>query len=165
MTANTRKVSLNPKTESRAEQVSERPTKRTSLRESHRNILTVENKDPNYEYRFVLDVYARHDDDTNKFYPGQRIARFQAAGWEFVRNDEVTVGDSYVYKTENTGSIVRVPAGQGEYHYLMKIKKEWYKEDQDAKMKQIDDVEKSMKNPKSEMGQYGSVSIDFDIDR
>lgn len=164
MTGNTRKVSLRAKTDDRAEQVSERP-ERTPLRESYRNILTVDNKDPNYEYRWVLDSYARHDDNTGKFYPGQRIAKFQGAGWVFVKNDEVSVGDSYVYKTENIGSIVRVPAGQGEYHFLMKIKKEWYEEDQEAKMKQIDDVEKGMKNPKAEMGQYGSVSIDFDIDR
>ena len=164
MTGNTRKISLNTKSSDRAEVVSERP-ERTPLRESYRNILTVDNKDPNYEYRWVLDSYAKHDEDSGNFYPGQRISKFENAGWEFVLSGEVSVGDSYVYKTNNTGSIVRVPAGQGEYHYLMKIKKEWYKEDQDLKNKQIDDIEKQMKGPKTEMGQYGAVSIDFDIDR
>lgn len=164
MTGNTRKVSLKSKTDDRAEQVSERP-KRTPLRESYRNILTVENKDPNYEYRWVLDQYARHDDQSNEFHPGQRLARFIAAHWQFVHNHEVTVGDAYVYKTGNVGSIVRVPAGHGDYHYLMKISKELYDEDQKEKQGKIDVVEKSMTSPNVELGQYGSGSIDFDVDR
>lgn len=160
MTGNTRKVSLKPKTEDRAQEVSERP-KRQSLKESYRNILTVDNKDPNYEYRWINDTYAKSDDQTGAFYPGQRIMRFQNAGWEFVTNKDVTVGDSYVYKTGNVGSIIRAPGGQGDMLYLMKIHKDWYDEDQATKQEYIDKVEDAMGNPKQELGQYGNVSTDW----
>lgn len=157
MPGNTRKVSLKaqgPKpTESRAETVSERPN-RQSIKESYRNILTVEGKDPNYEYRWILDRYGRNDDDAGTYHPGQRIMRFQNSGWELVYSSEVSVGESHVYKTENVGSIVRIPAGQGEFQYLMKIKKEWYDEDQANKQEEIDEIEESMGRAGKE-GQYG----------
>lgn len=160
--SNTRKISLSDKTDNRAADVSERP-KRQSIRDQHRSILTVANKDPNYEYRWINDYTT--SEDGNSIRIGQRVVTFQQAGWEFVENKEVSVGDAYVYKTDNIGSVVRVPAGQGEYMYLMKIKKEWYDEDQLDKQRDIDYVEDSMKNPTTEDGMYGSVSVDFKDDR
>jgi hypothetical protein len=157
--ANTRKVSLRPKDyETRAETVSERPD-RQKLRENFRNILTVDGKSPDYEYRWILDTYGRTDDEQGKYYPGQRILKFQQLGWDFVKHGEVTVGEAQVYKTENIGSLVRVPAGRGEYQYLMKIKKEWYDEDQKIKQKEVDELEGAIGNPQSADGQYGNVSI------
>lgn len=159
MMSNTRKQSLKPAAhESRAESVSGRPD-RQKLRDGFRNILTVEGQDPNYSYRWVLDHHNTYNDDSNRLNPGQRILQMQHLGWEFVKNNEVTVGDASVLKTENVGSIVRIPAGQGEYQYLMRIKKEYRDEDQAIKQKEIEEVEDSIKKPGPE--NYGSVSIGF----
>ena len=125
----------------------------------HRDLLTVLGKDPDFEYRFVSDV--------NEM--GNRIVRFQEGGWEFAPSDNLRIGQAMVYKTSDLGSIVRVPEGQrGDgYMYLMRIKKEWYDEDQVAKQDQIDVVEADMRrerdpdNPADD-GMYGEISLKRD---
>lgn len=168
--SNTRKVSLSGKTaedrptkkESRAETLNSRP-ERVPLT-GHRDKLTVRGKDPEYQYRFVKDVCDTVTDNSGSIQlkPGNRILRFQAAGWEFVNSDDVQVGAADVYKTENIGSIVRIPAGLNEFLYLMRIRKDWYQEDQKTKEKELLDVEKELSGKTTESGMYGSVSIDND---
>ncbi len=123
-----------------------------------RDIMTVLGKDPNFEYRFVLD----------KIEGGARIMRFNRGGWTFARNDDmpggITVGTESVYKSKKDGSIVRFPTGEGYFSYLMKIKKEWYDEDQAAKADAIDAVEETIiragrPDGEENKGQYGSVKI------
>lgn len=121
-----------------------------------RDIMTVDNKDPSFTYRWVVDSDER----------GQKIMRYQKGGYSLVSADEVIVGQPNVYKSEHFGSIVRLPSGNGNYSYLMKIKKEWYDEDQEAKEDNIRSLEESMsrKHTRSDeadddLGQYGSVRI------
>lgn len=104
-----------------------RPT-RTPLHE--RNILTVRNKNPEREYRWVNDV-----DD--------RLYRFQEAGWEFVTDKGLEVGDPTVNADKELGSVVVKRSGSTEM-FLMSIPKEWFSEDQAAKAKKIDETEKAM---------------------
>lgn len=116
----------------------------------NRNILTVEGKDPDYKYRWVLD-----DSES-----GQRIYKFLNAGYEFATKDQgVKIGDSVVYKSENAGSIIRAPGGNGQFLYLMRILREWYTEDQNAKQTLIREQEKQINRASKEDGQYGDVKL------
>lgn len=89
-------------------------------------------KDPNYVYRFVNDT-------------GSRIHNFQQAGYELVKDDELTVGDSRVQDASELGTSKRVISNDGTTSYLMRIKKEWYDEDQKAKAQAIDEQEAAMR--------------------
>ena len=91
-----------------------------------RDILTVIEKDPNYVYRWVLDK------------PG-RVQRFVDAGYEIV-NHETEVGQSTVDRGSRLGSAVTYSTG-GSVLVLMRQRREWYNEDQDAKQRDLDALE------------------------
>lgn len=112
-----------------------------------RNVLTVKGKNPEYEYRIVNDT-------------GDRIAMFEEAGYEFVPADEVQIGDKRVSKATPEGTNAQVAVGNGMKAYLMRIRKEWYHEDQTTKQAKIDELERTMKQ-KALDGNYGN----FDISR
>lgn len=117
----------------------------------YRDILTVENTDPGYHYYWELD-------DNEQ---GNRIYKRRQAGYDFVSPDEgVIVGEASVYTTEDLGSIIRVPNGDGRYLYLMKILREWYEEDRAKMDKLVDDTEESIRRPTNVEGGYGSTKID-----
>lgn len=102
-------------------------------------------KDPNYVYRFVNDT-------------GSRIANFQSAGYEFVEDKDLVVGDSRVFDPSDIGSGKRVTSNDGTVSYLMRTKKEYYEEDQAAKAAQINETEQAMKQEASQ-GMYGKLNI------
>jgi len=108
-----------------------------------RNILTVKGKDPNYEYRIVNDI-----DD--------RVAQFQEAGYELVANDTVKVGDKRVNSTTSEGSVKQLSVGQGTKAYLMRIKKDWFDEDQQAKQAKVTEIERATQD-KALTGTYGTI--------
>lgn len=107
-----------------------------------RNILTVAQKDPNYEYRWVLDS------------PG-RLDVFRDAGYEVV-TDNPEVGDETVDRGSQLGSAVTMVRGTSTL-VLMRIPKEWYDEDQLAKQEELDALEATMRAPTA--GDYGKVDI------
>ena len=93
------------------------------------------NKDPDFQYYWELDGDER----------GTKIAKLQLAGWDFAPADAHKVGETMVYKSENVGSIIRVPAGRdGRYLYLMRIKREWYDEDKSKQTNRIKEQERQM---------------------
>jgi len=100
-------------------------------------------KDPNYVYRFVNDT-------------GSRVSNFQAAGYEVVQDSELVVGDSRVFDPSDIGTGKKVTSNDGTVSYLMRIKKEWYDEDQRAKAAVVDETEAAMKKEASQ-GMYGSI--------
>lgn len=115
-----------------------------------RSRLNVAGKDSNYEYRFVNDI-------------GDRISMFQEAGYEMVSKDQHKIGDNRldIASTDGTNASVSVgvkPNGEGQRAYLMRIKKEWYSEDQAAKLTSIREFQESLKKPNIE-GAYGEISI------
>ena len=65
---------------------------------------------------------------------GSRVYNFQQAGYEFVTDDNLVVGDSRVSDASNLGSAHRVVGDGGTVSVLMKIKKEWFEEDQTKKL-------------------------------
>lgn len=111
-----------------------------------RNVLRVEGKDPDFEYRVVNDT-------------GDRIAQFEARGYEIVSDKTVKVGDRRVANPTAEGSPVQVSVGGGQKAYLMRIKKEWYEEDQKAKQETITETEQAMKRDSAKNADYGKIQI------
>ena len=113
----------------------------------NRDILSVHGKEKGFVYRWVNDK-------------GNAIAKFKAAGYEPVTHT-VTVGQLSVNATDQKGGIISVNVGGSTTAFLMRIKEEWYKEDQAAKQVDIDamseDIYRTLND--KEDGKYGSVSI------
>lgn len=103
-------------------------------------------KDPNFHYRVVNDT-------------GSRIHAFQQAGYELVTDDNLVIGDSRVSDAADLGSTKRILSKDGTISYLMRIKKEWYDEDQKAKNARLDELDTAMKQDVSKSADYGKVSI------
>lgn len=123
----------------------------------NRDILVVLNKDPDFFYRWFKDT--GHN--------GQRIYRAKQAAYDFVDATvaaEHGVGQDLVYNAGDVGSLIRVPAGHGEYLYLMRIRREYYEEDKAAEQSRIDELERQItreRDPEraSDDGQYGSIKL------
>jgi len=102
-------------------------------------------KNPEFEYRFVNDT-------------GSRIQNFKAAGYEFVTGDDLIVGDNRVSDATDLGSAKRVISNDGTTSYLMRIKTEWFEEDQANKAAALKEQEAAMTKEAS-TGMYGKLNI------
>jgi hypothetical protein len=107
--------------------------KRTPL--GQRNRLSFGDQDPNYVYRVINDQ-------------DERLKQAQEAGYEFVISNE-RLGDKRVAEAGAVDSRVSKPVGNGTRGFLMRIPKEFYTEDQEAKMGKIAEIEKSFKPDKT----------------
>lgn len=114
-----------------------------------RDLLAVDGKDPSFHYYWALDVSEN----------GTQIMRLQNAGYNFVQSSEVSVAQVSVYSAAGVGSIVRVSAGGGAYHYLMKIPKEWHEADMRAVEQKNKEAESTIKGYENEEGRYGKISL------
>ena len=121
-----------------------RPT-RTPV--GRRNILSVKGKEAGYEYRIVNDEY-------------DRIDSFKEAGWEVVTNTAVSVGDKRVGNANTPGTAAQVSVGQGTKGVVMRIKKEWYDEDQAAKRAQAYEAEASTRRDARNGADYGDIKYE-----
>jgi hypothetical protein len=120
-----------------------RPTRRHS--DEPRNTLTFDNRDQNYVYRVFNDTDGR-------------IEHFQEVGYEVV-HENAQLGDSTADSAASVGSAVSKPVGNGVTGVLMRIKREWYDEDQARKQKRVDDSEETLRQAPKADGRYGSVKI------
>ena len=114
-----------------------------------RNVLTVAGVDNEmYEHRIVND-------------DGDRVKMFQARGWEIVQDtdDTITVGDRRLGVPSNEGSPVVVSVGGGKRGVLMRIPREWFEEDQQAKQDELDKLDDALRDQTSD-GFYGKVKIE-----
>lgn len=114
------------------------------------NVLTVKGQEEGYIYRFVNDE-------------GDRIAKFLDAGYEIVGADKVRVGDKRVNSATPEGTSAQAVVGNGRKAVVMRIRKEWYDEDQQAKQDRVNKLEQSLKQPGAQ-ADYGKVSIQFGKD-
>lgn len=105
-----------------------------------RNRLTFKSMDPNFEYRVINDIDGR-------------LQAAQEAGYEFVTSDE-TLGDTRAAEATKMGAKVSKPVGGGTTGYLMRIPKEFYDADQQAKADRLKAQEQAMKPDKAK-GEYG----------
>ena len=87
---------------------------------------------------------------------------FQEAGYEVVQSESVEVGDKRAASGTSIGSAKTLSVGQGTKAYVMRIKKEWYEEDQRAKQGQIAATESAIKDPTLNGGDYGSTKLSRD---
>ncbi len=110
-----------------------------------RDILTVEGKDPNYVYRIVNDKEGR-------------VKRMESRDYEVVVDDTVKVGDNRAAGASQMGAAKSFPVGQGTTGVLMRIRRDWYEEDQKEKANLVDAQESTMKQ-KALDGTYGSITI------
>lgn len=108
-----------------------------------RNVLTVGGKDPEFHYRIVND-------------DGDRVQMFIDAGYEIVEAENVQVGDKRVGTTSSEGTKAQVSVGGGQKAYVMRIRKEWFDEDQAAKQQKVTELESSTKQ-KALDGTYGNI--------
>ena len=118
--------------------------KRTPL--AVRNRLSVKDTDPNYTYRIV---------NTTDAHGGDRVASFLEHGYELVESTKV--GDKRVDISAGLGSTPEFSVGQGKKAVVMRIRKEWYTEDQQAKLDQIKATEETMY--KTARADYGSIEV------
>ena len=95
-----------------------------------RKKLSVDNQDPNYHYRVVNVVDGRTED-------------FIDRGYEIV---PAKVGDKRVDSAAPIGSQSQISVGGGTKAVVMRIRKDWYEEDQAFKQSQIDSLEADMNN-------------------
>lgn len=120
-------------------------TRRTPI--NGRNVLTVTGKEAGYKYRVVNDA-------------GDRIAQFLEAGYELVDADKVQVGDRRITSTTPEGSKAQVSVGNGEKAFVLRIREDWYKEDQAAKQTEVSKLEQSITRNLTGKADYGSVQIE-----
>ena len=119
-------------------------TQRTPL--ENRSVLGIKGKEPGYVYRIVNDT-------------GDRVASFQEQGYEIVTDSSITIGDRRVGKASADGSPVQVAVGNGIDGYLMRIKEEYYKEDQAYKEQKLSELEQSMRKEAKDISDYGNLKI------
>ena len=110
-----------------------------------RNVLTVTGAEPGYHYRFVNDS-------------GDRVQEFLDNGWEKVPADKVRVGDKRIGVASNEGTDATASVGQGERAYVLRIRQDWYDEDQKAKQEHINNTEAATRE-KALDGTYGKLEI------
>lgn len=124
----------------------ERRVRRTPV--GQRNILSVSGKEEGYHYRFVNDT-------------GDRVqSEFLDNGWEVVKNEDVRIGDKRLGAATSIDSAARASVGKGEQAILLRIRDDWYKEDQEAKQAYVNKTEEALRE-KALDGTYGK----FDISR
>ena len=91
-----------------------------------------------------------------------RLYKYQQAGWEFLTDKGITVGDRTIdsanSETDN-GNLVTLRVGMGRdgrpvEAYLMVIEEEFYEEDQAYKQRQIDRTVAAIDRPDTTKGQY-----------
>lgn len=108
-----------------------------------KNRLTVRDKDPNYVYRIV-----NADPD--------RLHAFKEAGYEAVNAGSLS--DNRVDVPSGMGSVPEFAVGQGTKAVVMRIKREWYEEDQAQKQADIDALEATTKQEARQKADYGSIT-------
>lgn len=110
--------------------------------------LAVRGKEPGFVYRIVND----RDD---------RVLEFTEAGYQVVQDKDVSIGDKRVDKPATEGSVKRFHVGGGDRAVLMRIREDWYTEDQKEKADAIATQELAIKKDALD-GNYGKLVIERD---
>lgn len=121
-------------------------TRRTPIH-GRRSVLDVQGKDPNYVYRIVNDT-------------GDRIQQFMDQGYEIVSDNSIQVGDRRIANPTKEGSPIQISVGSGLKAFLMRQRKEFYDEDQQAKADYVDRTEGALKADAKKAADFGKVEVD-----
>jgi hypothetical protein len=117
--------------------------KRTPI--NARNVLTLSDMDPGYSYRFVNDT-------------GDRVQAFLDNGWEKVPAKTVRVGDKRLGSPSTEGTDATASVGQGMKAYVLRIRKDWYEDDQAAKQAKVNATEEATRQQALD-GTYGKLEV------
>jgi hypothetical protein len=124
---------------------SERP-RRTSV--GQRNRLNLRNREPGYQYRLV-NANLESDPD--------RVQSLIDQGYEIVPGQKAgPAGDVKVDTPSAIGSAGLISVGQGTKGVWMRIREDWFKEDQAAKQAEIDATEQRTQKQGAD---YGKVEV------
>lgn len=90
---------------------------------------------------------------------GANISQHIDAGYEFVEDPNIQVGEESLERGRPTSATVSVEVGRTRYSsngtaYLMRQPMEYYHEDQSAKQEELDAQEESMFKANTDQGQY-----------
>lgn len=127
--------------------MNERKPRESQVRENQVRI-------PPGQPRLKLTVKGLKKSERGYWAKPEQFEELLEGGYKFVRNDGIEVGTD---KSGNTdlGSLVSKPAGSdGSRLYLLKIRKDWYEENQAIKQREITKNEKQMLNPEGDTNQY-----------
>lgn len=108
--------------------------------------LVIRGKEPDYVYRVVNDK-------------DNRIGELTERGYEIVTHD-AKVGEKRVGTPKKEGSPHQISVGLGMKGYLMRQRKEWYDEDQKAKLEDADAQEEGLKSSHSD---YGKLNLNDNV--
>lgn len=112
-----------------------------------KNILTIAGKEAGFVYRFVNDE-------------GDRVQEFLDRGYEIVEQKDVRIGDRRVNAPSTPeGSLAVASVGRGLKAYIMRIREDWYKEDQEAKQDHVNALEAGTKQDALNGTDYGKLEI------
>lgn len=114
-----------------------------------RTRLNVRGKEDGYEYYIVNDT-----DD--------RVQRFQEGGWEVVSDKDVSIGERRVSVPTAEGSAKTVSVGGGVTGVLMKIKREYWEEDQARKHGVAQETVNETLRDAEKASDYGTVKYNRD---
>lgn len=113
-----------------------------------RSRLSVRNKEPGYKYR-IVNVNLESDPN--------RVEDLIDRGYEIVPSSKVgQVGDKQVGIPSALGSAGQISVGQGTKAITMRIREDWYEEDQAAKQAEVDATEQRAAKSGAD---YGKVEI------
>lgn len=113
---------------------------------ARKNVLTVSGKEPGFQYRVVNDTE-------------DRVTELQEQGYEVVSASNVQVGDKRVSKASPEGSVMSMSVGGGKRGVVMRIREDFYAEDQKAKQDYVAETERATKQDALSSGDYGKVEI------
>lgn len=104
--------------------------------------------------RLKLKVEGLKDNERGYFAKPEQFEELIEGGYRFVGKEGIEIGTDKMGDTD-LGSLVSRSAGSdGSRLYLMKIRKDWYEENQRAKQKQITINENQMLNPGESQNTY-----------
>ena len=130
---------------SKVEKNLDRP-KRIPMAEA-RQILNVDDVPDHLVARGVLDTK-------------NRCQVFENAGYQYITDRGLAVGDRKVDGSKAAGSVVcKVGNSTGEMLYLMAIDRTFYEEDQASKQARIDEIEEELYAQTSKEGHYGNLDL------
>ena len=130
---------------SKVEKNLDRP-KRIPMAEA-RQILNVDDVPDHLVARWVLDTK-------------NRWQVFENAGYKYITDRGLAVGDRKVDGSKAAGSVVcKVGNSTGEMLYLMAIDRTFYEEDQASKQARIDEIEEELYAQTSKEGHYGNLDL------
>lgn len=115
-----------------------RPNRREAA--GFRNRLAIHGQDPSFVYRIVNDSDGR-------------VAYMENLGYELCKHDEIkVVGKRQTQPDAKEGQLAVISVGGGLKAYVMKIRKDWYEEDQTEKLAVIDEQRKTLGQFKGSTG-------------